>query len=496
MEQKNRALNLLLPRLQDILFVATLVASFLLGPRMFGIDSDLGRHLAIGEHILNTRTIPTEDIFSHTMTGTERPPYEWLTQVFFALAHRVAGLDGVALVVSLVIAVTFTFLYIQATKYSRLPITSLILTILAMSASSLHWLPRPHVMTFLFLALLLERLETLQRGADVPIWQFPLLMLLWVNLHGGFIFGFFVWLAYLAGWVWDKWIKKSDPDNTIWRQLLRGFLLAGIASTLTPGGLGSWRAVLNNRSRFILSQTVETMPPDMGQAGTWPFFLLVALSIVFLLMARKQAKTSHIFLLGGMAGLGFFMARNIPLFAIAAVPVLSIWAKEPLRTWNKWITFEERITELQKPIQGVFWPVLLGLGCITLIVGRQAVRKDALFHFDQRVFPTQAVEWLEEHPQSGKMFNEFNWGGYLLYRLWPYQRVFLDSQTDFYGEALMREYEQILTASEGWENILAFYDVSWTILSHDARLSGILQERADWEMIYEDETAIIMRKSP
>jgi hypothetical protein len=496
MEQKNRVLNLLLPRLQDILFIATFVASFLLGPRMLNIDSDLGRHLTVGSYILNSRVIPANDILSHTLTGTERPPYEWLSQVFFASAHRVAGLDGVILAVSLVIAATFTFLYIQAARRSELPLTSLFLTILAMSASSLHWLPRPHVITFLFLAILLERLETIQHGGHVPIWQLPILMLLWVNLHGGFIFGFLVWFAYLAGWAWDKWIKKSNPDIALWQQLWRGFLLAGMASILTPDGWGSWGAVLNNRSQYILSQTVETMPPGIHQAGAWPFFLLVMLSVVLLLGTWKQARAGHIFLLAGLAGMGFLMARNIPLFAIAATPVLSVWAKETLQIWNKRIGVEERINELQKPLQGIFWSTLLGLGFILIVVGRQVVQEDALLHFDRRVFPVQAADWLEEHPQSGQMFNEFNWGGYLLYRLWPDQRVFLDSQTDFYGEALTREYEQVITASEGWEDVLARYDVSWVILSQEVRLARILQDHADWEMIYKDGTAIIMCKSP
>ena len=157
---------------------------------------------------------------------------------------------------------------------------------------------------------------------------------------------------------------------------------------------------------------------------------------------------------------------------------------------------EEGITKLQKPLQGIFWPALLGLGFILLIGSKQVAQKDTLLHFDRSVFPVQAANWLEEHPQTGQMFNEFNWGGYLLYRLWPEQRVFLDSQTDFYGEALVREYEQAITASAGWENVLSHYNVSWVILPQEARLIGTLQDRADWEMIYKDETAIIMRKSP
>jgi hypothetical protein len=206
----------------------------------------------------------------------------------------------------------------------------------------------------------------------------------------------------------------------------------------------------------------------------------------------RQTKASHVFLLVGMAGLGFLMARNIPLFAIAAIPILSLWTKESLQAQNKWIKLEERIAELQKPLQGIFWPALLGLGFILLIGGRQVVQKDTLLHFDPSVFPVQAANWLEEHPQTGQMFNEFNWGGYLLYRLWPEQRVFLDSQTDFYGEALVRKYEQAITASAGWENVLSRYNVSWVILPQKARLISVL-EKEGWVTIYKDDTAVILK---
>lgn len=496
MEQERKIQNFLIPRLQDILFAATLGAAFLLGPRMLSIDSDLGRHLVLGSYMLNAHIVPTTDILSHTLIGTERPPYEWLTQVLFALAYRLAGLDGVILVVSLTIAITFSFVYRQAVKYSALPLTSLFLTIVALAASSLHWLPRPHVVTFLFLAVLLDRLETLQHGRCVPIWQFPVLMLFWANMHGGFIFGFLAWLAYLAGWGWEKRVKTSSPNDATRGQLWKGFLLAGIASVITPGGWGNWKAVLQNTSPYILSQTVETMPPNIHQAGMWPFFLLTFLSMILLLAARKQAQAGHIFLLAGLASMGLLMARNIPLFAIASVPVLSLWARESLNTGNKWLKLEERIIDLQKPLRNAVWSVLFGLGFVLFVGSSSVAQRDALMYFDEGVFPVRAVEWLEEHPPSGQMFNDFNWGGYLLYRLWPAQRVFLDSQTDFYGEKLVREYEQVITASQGWESVLNRYEVTWVILHPKTRLSDVLQNRPGWELVYKDETAIIARKLP
>ena len=153
---KIRQMKYLLPRFQDIFFLAVFCGALLLGPQMLSIDSDLGRHLVIGEYILEQYEIPTTDIFSQTKNGESRPPYEWLSQTFFAFIYRILGLDGVLLLTSLVIAGAFTLVYAESTRRSGLPVTAILLAILAAAAGSVHWLPRPHVFTFLLLAIWLE----------------------------------------------------------------------------------------------------------------------------------------------------------------------------------------------------------------------------------------------------------------------------------------------------------------------------------------------------
>lgn len=92
------------------------------------------------------------------------------------------------------------------------------------------------------------------------------------------------------------------------------------------------------------------------------------------------------------------------------------------------------------------------------------------------------------------MFNNFIWGGYLLYRLWPEQTVFIDGQTDFYGEALTREYTQVMTLAAGWESVLEKYDVSWVIVQSDKPLVKALQEETRWTVVYQDTTATILHE--
>jgi hypothetical protein len=82
----------------------------------------------------------------------------------------------------------------------------------------------------------------------------------------------------------------------------------------------------------------------------------------------------------------------------------------------------------------------------------------------------------------------------MLYRLWPHELVFIDGQTDFYGERLMREYIEVISLAEGWEEILRRHDVSWMLIPRDELLAERLRTLDGWWVIYEDETAVIFRR--
>ena len=144
--------------------------------------------------------------------------------------------------------------------------------------------------------------------------------------------------------------------------------------------------------------------------------------------------------------------------------------------------------------RGFVWPVAGTLAAIILFSYHYTHTQSAFNKFDERVFPVAAVNWLTSHPQSGNMFNEFNWGGYLLYRLWPEQLVFMDSQTDFYGEALTREYEQLVSTSKGWKDVFEKYNIEWIIIPSNSTLAQTLESEYHWQVLYQDNTAVILRK--
>jgi hypothetical protein len=152
-QQNPKFLRYLLPSISVLLWVITFVGVLVNGPKMINGDGDLGRHITIGNYILSNRVIPLTDVFSHTMTGEPLTPHEWLSEVLFAFAHRLMGLDGAILLAAVVIATSLWLTFQRSSRGRKSYFVLIITTILILLTSSVHWLSRPHIFTLLMLAL-------------------------------------------------------------------------------------------------------------------------------------------------------------------------------------------------------------------------------------------------------------------------------------------------------------------------------------------------------
>ena len=479
-------------RFSDIVFIAVLLLALALGGQMLSLDSDLGRHLALGSYMLDERVIPTRDLFSHTRTGLSRPPYEWLAQILFTYAHRLLGLDGVILFTSLIIALTFTLVYLYALHRSKSAVVSMAVTFMAVAASSIHWLPRPHVFTLLLLVVWIELLDRLTRGEHIKPYLFPLIMLLWANLHGGFVFGIMAWAAYFAGWLLKAWRGKSGKQTG--RKLLTVGIASILATIITPDLWRNWEAVLNNRSIFILDRTVETMRPVLTDISILPHTMLLVVTILLFTLNWKSLKANHLFLLSGLGVMSLLMTRNIPLFAMAAVPILAEMSAVSLSSFKAWTRIEQRFAGFSSAPGPSVWSLMVALAAIAFFINFNLTNEQSFHRFDPTEFPVEAADYIEANPQQGKMFNDFNWGGYLLHRLWPQYDVFIDSQSDFYGEDLLREYDQIISANGNWQDLLEKHHVDWVIVPVDSPLADGIESASNWETSHFDNIAVIGRR--
>ncbi|MCL4393227.1 MAG: hypothetical protein M1482_00115 [Chloroflexi bacterium] len=469
-----------------LVFVLLFWESLFFMPTMInGGDGDLGRHVTFGNVVLSTRAIPTRDLFSNTMLGAPFVPHEWLSETLFALAYDAAGLNGVAWFTALLIAVTFALVAVGLRALGVGSILAVAFAIAASVVGALHALPRPHLFSWLFCAIFVLVLEHYRRDGRVRrLLILPVLMVAWVNLHPGFIYGLGILGLYLAGAILERNWQSM-------RRLTVTLAAAWVASLVNPVGITMMtNSLALAQDRFIVDVTSEYQSPNFHILSTWPFIGMLVLSFFILGRADRPIKWTPILLLASWTGFALYAVRNIPIYAIVAAFILAPEAQPMAQVLLGKFRFLARMEELDRLAWGWMWAAaaVLVLVLVEAAGGRLDVRNLGNA-FDPHVFPVAAVDRLQESPPAGNMFNEFTWGGYLIYRLWPAERVFIDGQTDLYGDALTREYVDILSGPPDWEQLLDRYNIGWVILPPTRPLSLRLNQSPDWVLWYKDSTA-------
>ena len=266
----------LAPSVTDLFFVAMLF-SLSCGP--FGTrllnDAGIGWHIRNGQLILRTHTIPRTDSFSVTMGGHSWYAWEWLYDLLIAGIHNWLGLNGVAFFTACVIALTFALaLKIGLKRGGSLPLTMALL-VLSIAAASIHFLARPHVLSWLFAVIWFYLVDSdasaPPRGKFHRLFWFPMLMVLWVNLHGGFLLGFVLLGIYAAGLVIEFFISRDVHYRARIRDKLNHFaaalLLSFLASLINPYDFrlyGHLYGYLTNR--FLMDHIDEFLSPNFHGA--------------------------------------------------------------------------------------------------------------------------------------------------------------------------------------------------------------------------------------
>jgi hypothetical protein len=261
---------------------------------------------------------------------------------------------------------------------------------------------------------------------------------------------------------------------------------------INPSGWHLWSTSTGYYgNKFLVDSTIEYLSPNFHNWSTWPFLLMLAVCLVGIGLKTKL-QTYEAFLLAGWTILSLYSARNIPLFAIVTAPYAATIIQDNMPQISILQKIESSINSVEKNHKGILLPLLAVGGLLVASVSLKGLIPAN--NFDPDKFPVHAVDWLETNPQEGKMFNNFIWGGYILYRMFPQELVFIDGQTDFYGETFTREYAQVMKLEDGWESILTKYDVSWIIVETDRPLIPALQNKLNWRIVYQDDTATIIHK--
>jgi hypothetical protein len=150
----------------------------------------------------------------------------------------------------------------------------------------------------------------------------------------------------------------------------------------------------------------------------------------------------------------------------------------------------------ESALRGHLWPVLAIVAGILVCGqhGKLGARQIMHAQFDAKRFPVAAVNLIEQRGIREPIFSEDYWGGYLIYRLYPRNRVFVDDRHDFYGDAFLKRYLKILHVEPGWEAALKEMNPNWILLTRESTLTNILKEVPEWKVVYEDETATLFQR--
>jgi hypothetical protein len=484
----------LIPSYGAILALAALATALLLrGARMFAHDGDGARHIRLGREILDGGQVLRADVLSHTRAGDPIVLHEWLSEVALAGADIAAGLPGVAVLAALLFTVAVWGVYRSAEELGAPRPLALGACLLALLLHAIHLLPRPHLFTTalaaVYMLLLLRFARTDRWSVLLPL---PLLMVAWANLHGGFLLGFVLIGAFLAGALLGS--SELAAGRRAARPLGVVLVACVAASLVTPHGFELWTYTTGHLGTddFLLSVTEEFRSIDFHQGYGRAFLVVLFAGPGLWMTGRVRVSWLGAGLYLFFAASALHSARNIPLSALATLPWLAVWAQEALESGGGAATSLlarlRRMDRDDRSLRPWGW-ALAGIGLVAWALGPGAAR----YQFDPAVFPVRAVERLDGIGTSGHVFNQMHWGGYLLYAA-PEIPVFIDGQTDFYGEELAREYLVAVNGQAGWRDVLDRHGVEWTLIGARQPLVQLLALDREWSPVYTDRVAVVYRR--
>ncbi len=495
----NRRPNRFIPSIGQFLFLVVFLFLCLspVGEKLLA-DADTGYHIRAGDYILTHRTVPKHDIFSFHSPPIPWTAHEWLSEVVMSVLHETAGLTGIVVFFSFLLALTYSLLYRHLRRYRRNIVFDVLIVLLVLVSSLIHWLARPHVFSLLFMVVFLDVLDSYRNDRSARLFLLPPIMLFWVNLHGGYLGGFILIGVYFLGSLVD-WVRAIGEDKErSWRKA-RGIgwiiVFCMLVSLANPHGYQifffPFRLVGN---QYLMDHVVEFLPPNFHQLMPFKYILLALLAI--LAVSRKPLHFVQIVLPLLFLNMALFSARYIPLFAIVSAPVLSGQADSLLGAARekRWASFlirrGEKIAAIDDMAKGFGW-----VAAAVLLVIYSVSTGRIEFRFDEKIKPVAAVEFLGREHIEGRMYDNDEFGDYLIYALYPRYRVFFDGRSDMYGTDRMKEYMKVAEVAPGWEKVIEKYDIQWFFIGSDSLLTRHLLVLPEWKLIYSDNVANIHVKN-
>jgi hypothetical protein len=454
-------------------------------------DPDFWWHLRTGQLIAQTRVIPHSDPFSYTNFGKVWTAHEWLAELGFYSLYRLGGFGFLILVFAVIMTGAYLFTYLACSEGSR-PYAAGFAILFGALASAPAWGVRPQMISLIFFALanfLLDRYQhTRKNGFLIPL---PILTLLWVNLHAGYFLLFAAVGIHMAGETFDYLLalrRREQPSARPFLALGATLAASALTALANPNGFHILVYPFQTLTSPSMQQFIqEWFSPDFHQSQWQPLAWFFLALIGTTLLARRPVPLSRLMLTVFFGYAALQSMRNVPLFAVAAIPVLAEQLTSFFGTRTQ-VQAMPRFTRWLNPAIVVIAFLLAGFQFLSTVSGQTLSEREN--------FPAGAADWILENHPSGNLFNTYGWGGYLIWRLYPGYPVYIDGRADLYGDDFIYDYVGIYQAGAGWQAKLDAAQVDTVVIEKGEPLANAMAESPLWIVAFQDDASIIfVRKS-
>jgi len=445
--------------------------------------------------MLQNHALPAHDLYTFTVSNHVWTDHEYLSEVLMAVIWGAGGAVAISVAFGLVTWLGWYWIWQAADGFRRPFVIAGAGLVLGVLAAGPIWGPRAQMITFALSCLELLWLRRYLAGRSRAINWFPLLMVLWANLHSGWAVAFVILgvaiFAEALQWVWSR--QPAQLAHLRRLAVVTGLSFAAVAAT--PHGLALYAypfgTVFSNAQQSLIA---EWFSPDFHQPYLQP--LLVFILLLIAAFAWKRPNLFDLVLTLVMLGLALHQVRQTSIFVAAATPVLigsasAAWL-EDVRPRLSW--FGRRSNARQPLLMSVLTVLVLFL----VLVATAAKIAQGQLTESRAVagdFPVQAANWLAGHPDEvgTRMYNQYGWGGYLLDRFYPdpRRRVFIFGEAALMGDSMLYQYQDVQTLQPNWRQVLDKFQVDYIVYNRRSPLDNVLRTEPGWRLVYQDSIAVI-----
>ena len=465
------------------------IASILVGKAVWTCrdriaDPDLWWHLRNAKFTLENHRLPLFDTYTHTVAGSPWIDHSWLSELLFYGAHHWLGLYGVFLLFAACVSVLSLGMFAMCLRETDDPLAAGVVSIFCGLLAMAAYTPRPQLIGWICFLGIYATLVQFRRVGNAPVWLVPVLFCLWINCHPGWPYGMVVFGIIAASGFLPRDIGPLIANPWTPKQRHKIILTFGascLALLLNPYGYKLWYYPfdLALREKLTVGLVQEWGSVNFQDSrGIYVFILLATIFLMALFSTRRwrvdEVALTLFVLYGGLAHIRLLLPAAVVLAPILAPRLGRISSHTPGR--------ERRV------LNSVFVAIVIGF-----IIW--ALPSHRMLHDEVRnYFPERATGYLKTHPMAGKMFNWYEWGGYLEWNL-PNVPVFIDGRTDFFeGHAVLGDYLKIAGVADS-DVLLRDYQISYALIPANGPLSYALAASPHWRSIYDDGQSAIFQST-